>query len=225
MAKQLRRIVWLLWILAQQRWRKRGVLACHAEAVARPRVWCLQAVPQHTDTEQRSCSLLFLASRTKALCYLFSGMILVTIMLQSWGHSVVLLPQTPLMRNEGFRGSGKMPPSHLSCSLVCSAGTRVLVWAGLPLGQGKWPKGFFACARRAVDMTRAAGIEWGLLFGIAFCLAFLSVQCMFLAQITAGMLSWTEKFSYQSGSYLTKMNWMKGSKKPGGDKKNQGIRD
>lgn len=82
-------------------------------------IWCLQDVPQHTDTEQRSCSLVFSASGTKALCHLFSGMTLATIMLQSWSHSVVLLPQAPLMGNEGFRWSGKMPPSHLSCSLVC----------------------------------------------------------------------------------------------------------
>lgn len=40
-------------------------------------------------------------------------------------------------------------------------------------------------------MTRAkaAGVESGHLLGIAFCLAFLSVQFVVLAQVTAGMLS------------------------------------
>lgn len=70
----------------------------------------------------------------------------------------------------------------ISYFLACSAGRRALLWAGLPLAavlwaQWKWPKVFFACARRTVGMTRAraAGVEWGqliwhcLLFSIPFC--------------------------------------------------------
>lgn len=55
-------------------------------------------------------------------------------------------------------------------------------------------KGFICLCQQAVDMTmaRVAEMEWGRLFGIAFCLAFLSAQCVFLAQIIADMLSWIE---------------------------------
>lgn len=88
--------------------------------------------------------------------------------------------------------------SSLMVSWVLSRDTRSGVgWAALGCSvvrtRGR-AKGFICLCQQAVDMTRArvAGMEWGHLFGIAFCLAFLSAQCVFLAQIIADMLSWIE---------------------------------
>lgn len=119
-----------------------------------------------------------------------------------------------------------------SCFLACSAGRPALMWAGLPLAsalwvKGKWPEDFFTCAKRAVDMSRAraAGMEWGHLFGTAFCLTFLSVQRVVLAQIIAGKLSWVEKLLAVGFLFIRKLQvygW-KGLKKLGGDRKFSGI--
>lgn len=45
----------------------------------------------------------------------------------------MLLPQVPLVENEGFKGSVEVPQPHLSWFLACSAEVLALVWAGLPL--------------------------------------------------------------------------------------------
>lgn len=65
----------------------------------------------------------------------------------------MLLPQVPLVENEGFKGSVEVPQPHLSWFFACSAEALALVWAGLPLAavlweQGKGPKVLFACASK-----------------------------------------------------------------------------